>query len=108
MLKNRIIPQDLKFARRAILEPEPQLRWRSWWRESARETAQKGRARAAHISKYHLEGDTGREMRVTGDEETVALCCLAVAALNAWDEVEEMGTIYLGCTRSKRNIHLTF
>lgn len=48
------------------------------------------------------------EMRVIGDEETVALCCLAVAALNAWDEVEEMGTIYLGYTRSKRNIRLTF
>lgn len=45
MTQNSIIPKDCKGMTRAMLEPGPQLQWRSWWREEAKDTEQRHRAR---------------------------------------------------------------
>lgn len=82
---NRIISQDQKGLVTAILEADPQLQQKTWWREEARVLEQHGRARTMEIFQEGLLGEA--QFRL--DDHTLVLCHTAV--LNAWDRVEESG-----------------
>ena len=46
---NRITPQGWRDLDAVVLEPGPQLQWRTWW-EEAKTTEQQSRARGMEIS----------------------------------------------------------
>ena len=54
---NRIIPNDCIELVKAVLEPDPQLQWRSWFREEAKIIEKWSRARGREISQDHIPGE---------------------------------------------------
>ena len=51
---NKIIRQYRKNLAIAILEGEPQLQWKTWWKEEPRTIEQSGRARGIEIFQDQL------------------------------------------------------
>ena len=51
---NRIIPQDWRDLVTAVLEPGPQLQWRTWWKEEAKTIEQQSRTRGMKIFQDQL------------------------------------------------------
>ena len=77
----------------AVLEAGSLIQWKSWWREEAKTIEQRSKARGIKVSQDQLlgEGDYADIERQQSlyNEHTLDLCHMA--ALNAWDQIEEIG-----------------
>ncbi|KAL6040241.1 hypothetical protein STEG23_020317 [Scotinomys teguina] len=100
---NRIVPQDWKDLVTAVLEPGAQLQWLAWLREESRVLEQQYRPRGVQISQDQLMGEgeyAAEERQITYDDQAIILC--RMAALNAWDRIEEAGKKIESFTKVKQ------
>ena len=89
---NQITPKDWLDMASAVLEAGQLMQWKSWWREEAKMIEQRNRARGIEVSQDQLLGEgeyADVELQSLYDEHTLVLC--RMAALNAWDRIEEIG-----------------
>ena len=74
---NRIIPNDCIELVKAVLEPDPQLQWRSWFREEAKTMEQQSKARGMEISQDQIlreENNATIERQSLYDGHILTLC----------------------------------
>ncbi|KAL6067262.1 hypothetical protein STEG23_006100 [Scotinomys teguina] len=98
-----IVPQDWKDLVTAVLEPGAQLQWLAWLREESRVLEQQYRPRGVQISQDQLMGEgeyAAEERQITYDDQAIILC--RMAALNAWDRIEEAGKKIESFTKVKQ------
>ena len=89
---HQITPKDWLDMATAVLEAGPLMQFKAWLREEAKVIEQRNRARGIDISQDQLLGEgeyADVERQALYDEHTLDLC--RMAALNAWDRIEEVG-----------------
>lgn len=93
--QNRNIPQDWKELATEILKAGPHLQWIAWWQEEARVIEQWNRARGINNSQDQLLGENQyaemQQLNLIADSLNWMITPWPLAALSAWDKVEESG-----------------
>ena len=95
------------------LEAHPQWQWLIWWEEEARALEKWNRPRSINISQDQFLGEGQQaelQRQLEFNDHTLVLSCLA--ALNAWDKVEESGKRFRSFIKIiqglKRSLHWPF
>ena len=87
---SRIVPKDLIYLTKAVLEAGPQLPWSIWFREEAKTIEQFSKAWGVEVSQDQLLGEGNYdtvERKYLYEDHFLPLCCKAV--LSAWDRIKQ-------------------
>lgn len=95
--QRRVTPQDWKGLVSALLEARQQLQWLSWWRHKATKIEKRSVARAVMPLKtsFLVKGSMLTSKNKSGLFVDGVIEQCHVAALIAWDIIEEVGKILI-------------